>query len=544
MEEVRKWSVTYTKHVKQKRKVYQEGFLHLHSNNKKQVMLYDDCHNLLDSYLLKKSDAVQPGVSLTFPSFLVDISDPYTTSPSILLPNPTFQSHTINTNPTPSITRTSANSFSPSHHIIKEFKKNEVIKYTTHHTPSTVTTSPLQEWEALYTTQVTQKAKKYHDGFIHLIICGSQSRQVALYDSSKTQIDKRFLKKDEVICSGASLKFDGHLVDIGDVLGNTSNDTDVKNEASNSSSDQVTSGRKWHKLSNENLAFNPQRCKEPARRNHLSASDAVEIDVSRNCADSSIFHNSTLGGLRIDKMNPTKIPCSSMPPRDVHHILSILKKPAAQDNVPILEKATVKQCLSQSSVVDQVVIEGKPSEGVAQSDRHQTTKVTNEYDCDEAGNRGSTQTWSTGNPLPETCDNTATAQRITDCSSNEIERPVFTQGSTSEFSNKSEPSVGTAPTNRLQASVNRRQSITCQAVHCFEGSVSPGSQETRSTHPQPCAKLPETNASSVERTFSTPNKSKKRRLFRELNGMKIMRNNMNAEILSGALDCPSFDLGI
>lgn len=34
------------------------------------------------------------------------------------------------------------------------------------------------EWEVLYTTQVTQKAKKYHDGFLRLSIQGSFGRQV------------------------------------------------------------------------------------------------------------------------------------------------------------------------------------------------------------------------------------------------------------------------------------------------------------------------------------------------------------------------------
>lgn len=34
------------------------------------------------------------------------------------------------------------------------------------------------EWQVMYTTQVTQKAKKYHDGFIRLAIIGSLQRQV------------------------------------------------------------------------------------------------------------------------------------------------------------------------------------------------------------------------------------------------------------------------------------------------------------------------------------------------------------------------------
>ena len=34
------------------------------------------------------------------------------------------------------------------------------------------------EWQVLYTTQLTQKAKKYHDGFLRLAICSSLGRQV------------------------------------------------------------------------------------------------------------------------------------------------------------------------------------------------------------------------------------------------------------------------------------------------------------------------------------------------------------------------------
>lgn len=34
------------------------------------------------------------------------------------------------------------------------------------------------EWHAMFTTQVTQKAKKYHDGFLQLSICVSQRKQV------------------------------------------------------------------------------------------------------------------------------------------------------------------------------------------------------------------------------------------------------------------------------------------------------------------------------------------------------------------------------
>jgi len=38
--------------------------------------------------------------------------------------------------------------------------------------------SGFKEWNALYTTQLTQKAKKYHDGILRLVQIGSHARQV------------------------------------------------------------------------------------------------------------------------------------------------------------------------------------------------------------------------------------------------------------------------------------------------------------------------------------------------------------------------------
>jgi hypothetical protein len=34
------------------------------------------------------------------------------------------------------------------------------------------------EWQVLYTSQMTQKAKKYHDGFVELVLSGSRGAQV------------------------------------------------------------------------------------------------------------------------------------------------------------------------------------------------------------------------------------------------------------------------------------------------------------------------------------------------------------------------------
>lgn len=43
--------------------------------------------------------------------------------------------------------------------------------------------------------------------------------QIVLFDLSKRPLERRFLKKDEVIKSGESVYFDGHLVDVGELEG-------------------------------------------------------------------------------------------------------------------------------------------------------------------------------------------------------------------------------------------------------------------------------------------------------------------------------------
>lgn len=40
-----------------------------------------------------------------------------------------------------------------------------------------------------------------------------------LFDASRKLLDSRFLKKDEVIRSGESVAFDGHLVEVGELDG-------------------------------------------------------------------------------------------------------------------------------------------------------------------------------------------------------------------------------------------------------------------------------------------------------------------------------------
>lgn len=43
--------------------------------------------------------------------------------------------------------------------------------------------------------------------------------QVVLYDLSKRPLQRRFLKKDEIIMTGESVYFDGHFVEVGEPEG-------------------------------------------------------------------------------------------------------------------------------------------------------------------------------------------------------------------------------------------------------------------------------------------------------------------------------------
>ncbi|KAL6280633.1 hypothetical protein ACE6H2_017514 [Prunus campanulata] len=221
MAEVKRWSVTYTKHMKQKRKVYQDGFLELNTSTNK-VLLYDDCEKLLECRLLKKDEEVSSGETLTFNAFLVDVNEA-DSAEGDRKPVPGFNSQAkdmkfnekrakpfVNTRnkPEPNL--------SPSQKIIREFKNRELHKYgAAQSSPETMRTSKA-EWQVLYTTQLTQKAKKYHDGFLQLAISGSYGKQIILLDESRNQLDSRFLKKDEVLASGESIGFSAHLVEIGE----------------------------------------------------------------------------------------------------------------------------------------------------------------------------------------------------------------------------------------------------------------------------------------------------------------------------------------
>ncbi|KAI8546176.1 hypothetical protein RHMOL_Rhmol07G0097300 [Rhododendron molle] len=244
----KRWSVTYTKHVKQKRKVYQDGFLELHDSSHK-IMLYDDCEKLLICRIVKNDDVVKSGETLEFNSYLVDIGDLEGDHKNI--PNANLPERDKKITDEAGLVR--GRKFK--HNSVPvEFKKNEMNKYGAPRNCPDPTKPSYSEWIVLYTTQITQKAKKYHDGILRVATCGSQGRQVTLYDVSKRPLDSRFLKTGEAIGSGESLAFDGHLVDIQEPEGDHKPPVDLKVQGRNctaSGRTGLSDGQETHRSSIE-----------------------------------------------------------------------------------------------------------------------------------------------------------------------------------------------------------------------------------------------------------------------------------------------------
>ncbi|ESQ38448.1 hypothetical protein EUTSA_v10028849mg [Eutrema salsugineum] len=147
MSEKKRWVAMYTKHMKQKRKVYHDGFLDLHITRKK-VMLYDEADNLLESKMLKADEVVSSGETLTFQAYLVDICEPDGGSKpssdikvqpsdqgcarkSFAVLRPNFKKNSLHSEEKkPNIVnKFPSNSLSPSQKMIRVFKKRELHKY-------------------------------------------------------------------------------------------------------------------------------------------------------------------------------------------------------------------------------------------------------------------------------------------------------------------------------------------------------------------------------------------------------------------------------
>ncbi|TYK06077.1 uncharacterized protein E5676_scaffold376G001780 [Cucumis melo var. makuwa] len=196
-------------------------------------MLYDECEKLLECRILKQDEVICSGETLIFNSFLVDIDTPLGDH------KPEFGLN-----------------FQEGDDKISE--KSGVLRGK-----SIRNNSVCFEWQVLYTTNITQKAKKFHDGFLKLSICGSLGSQVMLFDENRKLLNSRFIKKHETVKSGESIAFDAHLVEIGECEKDHKPSKIPLNEGTSSkeggdrvlhgqkscfSENEISAGKEWHVL--------------------------------------------------------------------------------------------------------------------------------------------------------------------------------------------------------------------------------------------------------------------------------------------------------
>nr|BAD23410.1 hypothetical protein [Oryza sativa Japonica Group]BAD33711.1 hypothetical protein [Oryza sativa Japonica Group] len=208
--EPRRWAATYTKHVKQKRKAYQDGAIVLHRASVNLVLL-DDAGGTVECRTLRTGEEVFPGASLAFQRHLVDVGEPE--------PHPGSGSSSAAASPASrgvhrggasARARPSAvNSRPPRAFADPNTKgggggggKDEAVG------------SSFQEWTALYTTQLTQKAKKFHDGVVRLAQVSSHAKQIILLDEEGGVLATRYLKSGESLETGKKCHFPNYLIEI------------------------------------------------------------------------------------------------------------------------------------------------------------------------------------------------------------------------------------------------------------------------------------------------------------------------------------------
>ncbi|CAL9114853.1 uncharacterized protein LOC135583824 isoform X1 [Musa acuminata AAA Group] len=215
-----RWVVTYTKHLKQKRKTYHDGVIEISDPGNK-VLLYDDSEKLIDSRFLKKDEVIGSGGTLTFEAHLVDIGNLEEKGP---FKNLNSSRNDSKLSEKAQNLQQKENEKSMHHNKLEQkylsgansksrVNKNEPDSLGAKETHD-VTHSDPKEWNVLYTTQISQKAKKYHDGVLRLSLCGSHMNQIMLLSEDGSVLSSKYLKSVECIRAGSKCELPNHLVEI------------------------------------------------------------------------------------------------------------------------------------------------------------------------------------------------------------------------------------------------------------------------------------------------------------------------------------------
>ncbi|KAL6599313.1 hypothetical protein ACP70R_045807 [Stipagrostis hirtigluma subsp. patula] len=220
--EPQRWAATYTKHVKQKRKAYHDGALLLYPASGRLVLL-DDAGDTLESKFLRASEEVSTGAALSFQAYLVDVGEPEACSAGPRSSSaPAAASRTAH--------RGGARARPPSAGRFNPRAPRAFVNPAKSRGGEgggrggegdavgsgggEVVDSRFQEWTALYTTQLTQKAKKFHDGVVRLVQVGPHAKQIVLLDEDGQVLGSRHLKSGESVESGKKCIFPNYLIEI------------------------------------------------------------------------------------------------------------------------------------------------------------------------------------------------------------------------------------------------------------------------------------------------------------------------------------------
>uniref|UniRef100_M8CRD9 5'-3' DNA helicase ZGRF1-like N-terminal domain-containing protein n=1 Tax=Aegilops tauschii TaxID=37682 RepID=M8CRD9_AEGTA len=198
--EPRRWAATYTTQLRQKRKAYHDGVLLLRPDSRRLVLL-DDAGVTIDARSLRAGAPAAPRAAHRGGARARQ-SAANTCAPRAFVKPP--KSGAGKTEATGSGCARSAGSTS-------------------------------QEWSAMYTTQVSQKAKRYHDGFLKLVQSGLYSKQIVLLDEEGQVLGTRHLKSGECVESGKKCSFPGYLIEIGKATNLNKGFDKSKSEATSSS---------------------------------------------------------------------------------------------------------------------------------------------------------------------------------------------------------------------------------------------------------------------------------------------------------------------
>ncbi|KAM0876685.1 hypothetical protein ACQ4PT_036016 [Festuca glaucescens] len=210
--EPRRWAATYTAQLKKKRKAYHDGALLLHPDSRRLVLL-DDAGVTIDAKFLRASDSVSVGESIEFPCHLVDVGEAQRGhSGRSSEPAASRTAYRGGARPRQSAPNTSAPRAFVNPPKSGGGGKAEAVGSGCAKSAD----SACQEWHAMYTTQMTQKAKKFHDGFVRLRPMGSHSKQVVLLDEEGEVLGSRYLKSGECLETGKQCTFPNYLIEIGE----------------------------------------------------------------------------------------------------------------------------------------------------------------------------------------------------------------------------------------------------------------------------------------------------------------------------------------